>query len=442
MLASFLKRYSSLRGLFVDMMCLEFFKSIPLPLLTLLCFRADSPLFDANYSAYNRGVYFGMIMGFGKLAGMVGHIVLGYLSDYYSRVLLLLVAAVGLFAAGLFGCIGIYYGSPIIFTLSFIVVELLYSAKPAALVIAQERVDNNFRVQSLSYVQFFIAIGATFGPIVGGFCILNVASYWHYLLPWVLIFVGSLILMWRRYHQLDLYVHSSSSALQDKDKASVQSMFQGRSPYGCCRDMLVQLKNNKFLCLSWLLLLLPQFSWGSFYELLAPVMQTRFNYSGSSIGLVLGGMAASVVFASMIIVPKMRAIYSEVTMALLGSIILTAGLLVCSMAVACSAYRFAGVFVICSVLPVAVGDVLLFCLFFSWVGSSVSASRRGFVSGVAYASILAVWSIDGFIGGHLIVNHLSWFLLYLPLGALSLLVFLAVYAKSLHYRTKLVLYAN
>ena len=405
MLKTLTQKYHHLRQLWLDVMWLELCHTLTLPLLTLLCFRQDSPLFPSTTNTYHRGLYFGLTIGLGKCASVIGHIVLGRVSDRYGRRFILTLSAIGLSVSALCGVFSIMFEWPLLLILSVIIAEGFYSVRTSAMVLAQEAVSSSESVQALSYTQLFIAAGATIGPILGGLCVPTIASLWHYILPWWLVIIGAAILAWR-----------SRTALQvtpsHKTILSIRASWQEL-------QSIVRLQTN--LRWYWLLLLLPQISWGAFYELLAPILQTHFHDNGLAIGWAMGVMAACVMIASAWIVPSCRQRFTESTLISIGGVMMVLGLLAFSLSISLSASWLTQGCVFFSIPFIATGDVMVFCVLYAKLNACVSHNHRGLVAGTAYASCLFIWAIDAFIGGHFMVRHLTGLAWCLPLGAIAFL---------------------
>ncbi len=186
-----------------------------------------------------------------------------------------------------------------------------------------------------------------------------------------------------------------------------------------------------------LLLIFCQMSWSCYYEFIPAILKNVFHYSPSLLGLFIGLVAFWLILASSVLIRILLKFFNH-TQLLWGSVVaILSGSLLSLLAIYDPTYLLSSSLIWLSAIPMAMGDVIFFSLFTTFLSSQVAADQQGKAMGLTLIIASAVWSIMALLGGYLLGISATAILLCIPLGAIILLFILANFSQSLYFEQSL-----
>ncbi len=407
--------------LFTVVMCSEFGNNMLIPLLSFIFFATDSPLFSNPTDTAHRSFLFGLCLSLYKLAGVIGCMLITALSDHYGRKLALNCALSGLLIVATCGAIALYIHSPILFIAGYILVGFLDTMLATGPAIVGDISKNHNRINNMATMQCVISLGACLGPIVGG----QLASQqWilstTYALPFFIASVIAAINLW--------LIQISPETLNQPCPAnfSLPSMI---------RDYLKLLRNPQIAWL-FLLFILCQFSWSSYYEFIPPTLKNIFHFPPSLVGLFVGLIAFWLIIATGIMIRPLLKLFSYPQLLWMSTGAVAGGAL---MSLVASEYPFNAIslwLIWFSPLLTAMGDVIFFTLLVGFLAQAVPNYQLGRAMGLTRTLAYLVWSLTAMLGGLLLAWGYNHALALAPLGAIILLGIFSFNTHSFQFLQK------
>ena len=170
--------------------------------------------------------------------------------------------------------------------------------------------------------------------------------------------------------------------------------------------------------------LLNQFSWGTYYEFIHAVGKTVFGYEVKLIGLLMGLIGLWLILSSGFLIPFFQKHLSNTKLIIASSLIGTIGVCIAYIASFFPHSILANLAIWFSTLPVAAGDVILFCLLVSLFSNSVNKKYQGTMVGIIYIVGMGMWAVAAPIGGILMKWRMNGALMLCPIAMIILMVFI------------------
>ena len=379
----------------------EFATGLVLPFFTFLFFSSNSTFFPAMTSDAERAMMFGIFLALYKFAGMICNPVFGGLSDILGRKVTTVITVSGMLVLAVATIVAIILQSLWIFIIGATLFAFLFATKPvctAAINDISFKDDNKIKNQAL--VQFWIGLGVSIGPAVGGFVGTVTVFGYYYMLPFVILLICSSY----------LYFHSRflmKETLRKRERSRVSEQFSF--------EPIKAIFKSKLLITLLVIHLLNQLSWGTYYDFIPAVAKTVFGYDVKTVGILMGIVGVCLILTSGLIIPLFS---SKINGSKLIFTSCLAGFAGVSMAYLASFFpnnNLANILFWVSALPVAGGDVVLFCYLISRFSESLEKKYQGTVIGFIYITGFGMWSLSAPLGGWLMKWMLNGALLMAPI---------------------------
>jgi len=359
---------------------------------------------------------FGIFLALYKFAGMICNPIFGSLSDILGRKITTVITVSGMLILAVTTITAIILQSLWIFIIGATLFAFLFATKPvctAAINDISFKDDNKIRNQAL--VQFWIGLGVSIGPVVGGY-VGNVTVFgYYYMLPFVILLICSSY----------LYVHSRflmKETLRKKERSRISEQFSF--------EPLKAIFKSKLLITLLLIHILNQLSWGTYYDFIPAVAKTVFGYDVKTVGILMGIIGACLILISGLVIPLFPKKISGSKLIFISCLTGFAGVFMAYLASFFPNNNLANVLFWLSALPVAGGDVVLFCYLVSRFSESLEKKYQGTVVGFIYITGFGMWSLSAPLGGWLMKWTLNGALLMAPTSMFVLLLFLRIIKKK------------
>ena len=184
-----------IRSVYVTLSISEFAIGLTTPIFTFLFFSSASTLIPANVSDADRAMLFGLFLAFYKFAGMLSNPVFGALSDIIGRKAIAFTTVIGILILAIFSIMAMMMSLLWLFIIGACIFTFLFALKPVCAAAINDVSTGQEKVRLLGLMQFYIGIGVSVGPILGGFFgDIEVFGY-SYMLPLIILFAVSIILL-------------------------------------------------------------------------------------------------------------------------------------------------------------------------------------------------------------------------------------------------------
>ena len=397
------------RSVYVTLSISEFATGLTTPILTFLFFSEQSALLPVELTMAERGVLFGLFISLFRFAGMMSNPVFGTLSDMLGRKKIIYVSVLGMFCLGFFTILSMFIQAVWVFVIGAAMYAFFWALRPVCSAAINDVTDNNKKVKNQALLQFFIGIGAGLGPMLGGWLGEFKPFGYHYMLPFIILLLLSLFLF--AYTKLTF-----PETLYYKNKQDLKEYFHSTD--------FKTLFNNKILYLLMIIHVLDQFSWGAYYSFMPAVTKTVFGYSVTTVGIFVGLIGIWLIVSTGIIIPILQRYFSNTQLIITASLTGTFGVCITYAASFFPESIMAHYIIWASALPVAAGDVILFCLLVSLFSSYVSKKYQGTIVGIIYIAGTGMWCLAAPIGGYLMKWRMNGALILCPISMILLLIFL------------------
>jgi DHA1 family tetracycline resistance protein-like MFS transporter len=381
--------------------------NIVFPVLTVVCFSPLSSLFSSDATLASRGHWYGLIIAIYHLGNIMSAPLLGVVSDYLGRRMLLLLGALGIVMMAGLASMSLLFGA-----ITFLLIGRALGGICATKAVTQAAVGDikapHTKVLNMGYLQAITALGACLGPWLGGYT----ASHWYtpalnfsapFLLAAFIALLSIVVVLWK--------VPETLTAKATHNWQALLSSFK------------VVLLNPRVMKIS-LLLLLSQLSWSMYYQYIPPILTKELNFSASQLGLFLSLIAFWLILAASLGIKLLQKRLSHVKLIQTASLLSFAGILLTLLAFWLNRHVPCVWLIWLAAIPVAMGDVLSYIVFTTLYSDAVDASQQGLVMGICLVAAQILWFLTGLLGGGLLGIHLLLPMIIAPLGVLALWIFL------------------
>ncbi len=391
-----------------------------IPGLSFVFFAVDSPLFPPSATQADRSLFYGLCLSFTSIGSLIANTFIPIISDHYGRKPAWVISMIALFFVAAGSLSGLIWQSPLIFILAFLLHGLLDANKSTGLASVADASQGQRLVIDMGILQSITAAGACIGPVLGG--ILAEKNLWlhvAYAWPFMLTLCISIITLIQAF------------AFQETHSITIRSLSTKPLKFNIrviVRDYFNLIRQRTLLKL-FIVLVLSQLSWSSYYQFIGPFLKTVLNFSPREIGFFMGSIAFWLVLAAGLglrflqyWLTDQQIIRSSIISVAVGSIVtLIAGTFIQLFGMKLLLWMAA--------ISVAMGDVIIYSLLTSSLSQKVDSAHRGKAMGLNLVTAMLVWSGTALLGAYLMsINTLGAFY-FMPVGICALLLATHFYKK-------------
>lgn len=379
------------------------YTTLSLPIITLIFFADDSRLFATDTPHAIRSIWYGTCIATPYLVNLFFAPVISALSDEFGRKKTLLFELSSAFFYTLVAGIGVYTGSLGLVVVSFIIRGAFSRTNTTALSIVGDVCDKHTKLSFMSYLQLAISLGACIGPLVGGL----IGNHFYFTtLNYSLVFFVSACLASVNIALSYLYIDET---LEHPNRQSVQSRWRSN-----LQSVAYVLTHPGILKISIILFAL-QISWSGFYQFIAPVLKTAYQFNAHSLGSFMGMVGFWLILGSGPVFKLLKHRLNPHHILNVGAALVLAGY---AITIACYYHLIPGRLALwISAMIISVGDVITYICITTLYSNIVPSHMQGKVTGVNFLIIGMVWGSMSLIGGLLISYSIILPLIIAPTGA-------------------------
>ncbi len=403
---------SLLTLIFIDQTYITF----TFPLITLIFFDPQSRLFPSDISYAARSMWYGMCVALPSFINIFFAPTLSALSDEFGRKKILLIEIASAFVFTSLVGIGIYTGKLSLVFLGFIIKGAFARTNPTALAIIGDTATREKKILYMGYLQFAISVGASIGPILGGyFATRFLFSHFNFSLPF---FIAALLALANIFLTAKLMQETLRKKIVTSNRLNIAAIKSVMMRPGVLNISL--------------LLLLIQLSWSTYYQFIPPILKTMYQFDAHTLGWFIGMIAVWLAFTTSIVIKILDNFMSVKQMLSLSIYLVLLGFIITLLG--CSHLLSAGSLLIwAGAIPIAAGDVLAYSCLTALYSNVVTHEEQGKVMGIGFFIVASAWAATGFIGGFLMsITPL------LPLMVAPLSIIASLFLLSSKFGEKLV----
>ena len=404
-----------IHSIYVTLSISELSTGLATPIFTFLFFSTTTTLLPVTMSNPKRAMYFALFLSLYKFSSIASNPIFGSLSDMLGRKKIFSITIAGGLVLSVFTVIALLVHSLWLFIFGACVFAFVWAQKTVAAAAINDVSLESQKIKNLSLMQFCIGIGVGIGPIISGY-IGGVGFFgYDYIFPFVILGLFSLFLLF--------YVKISiPETLQPRYRSSLDEYFR-------LANLKVIFSNKKVYFLM-IIHIFNQLSWGTYYDFLPAVAKTVFHYNLKGVGILVGLVGFCLIIGTGLVLPVIRKYLSNTGLINFSCILGAFGVSIAFLSSFFPTTSWGHVGLWISTLPVAVGDVILFCVLVSNFSASVNEKYQGVMVGLVYIIGTGMWAIGAPIGGWLMHWRMNGALLLCPLSMLILLCFLKSFQKK------------
>lgn len=353
--------------------------ALTFPLFTLIFFDPHSRLFLPDTPLSIRTFWYGLCLSAPNLLNIFLTPVLSALSDRFGRQFLFRLELVRVMGFSLCVGFGILLANVQLVLCGLLFRGAFVRANTAALCIIGDVIPSTSKVLYISYLQFAIAIGACFGPILGGYL---AQSFWfnelNFSLPFFLVTCITILNLFLLHGAIPRTHSSTVPAPKFKTV-----LLQPTCWYVCGLLFLIQL------------------GWSTYYQFISPILKLEFGFGVKTIGWFMASIAFCLMFASTICMKLLNRFFSLQQVLNIAICSITAGIFMTMLASAWNEAYLAWL----GIFPTAGGDVIAYCVLTALYSNYVPATMQGKIMAVIFLLVSCAWGLTGALGSFLL--HLS-----------------------------------
>jgi DHA1 family tetracycline resistance protein-like MFS transporter len=417
MRTSFSPKKMSIFPLLVVMLFDHTSLNITFPVLTLLFFDGSSSLFAPDTSHAVRSMWYGFAVAVPHLINILVTPILSASSDEFGRKKILLIGTLGAVLFAVIAGFGVLWGMLSLLFSGLLIRGAFSRTNPIAQAIVGDISPKDKKVRNMGYLQFAIGVGASIGPLLGGyFANQFYFQQLNFSLPFFIaaLFAGMSSMLTLLIFKETLLFANRSSSLSIFNLAAFKKV----------------LMKPQVLRVS-AILLLSQISWSLYYQFMPPILKTTLNFDSHLLGLFVGMIAFWLAVATGFGIRLLEKFFSLSEMLFFSLYLVLSGL-VLSMIFCLYPANFNMLLIWIAAIPTAIGDVIAFSCLITLYSDGVEKEEQGKVMGICFIVVAIIWSLTGLIGGALMSFHELLPLIVAPLGILfSIILLHSKFEKSL-----------
>ncbi|WP_175166262.1 MFS transporter [Paraburkholderia fynbosensis] len=346
------------------------------PMMSAIFSDPSAGILPADTSVELRNFYLGLGYGIYPLCMFFGSSLMGELSDGYGRRKILLLCVSGLAVSYLLMALGALWPSVWLLLIGRGLSGLMAGCQGIAQAAITDMSTPENKAYNMSIMSLAFSAGVIVGPVLGGVTSDHTVSpVFNYGTPFLLVGTLSVICaIWTATSYRDTALPSG--------QARVDLMLPLRIIYQAAMH-----KSVAFLSIVFFLM---QVGYGLYLQTIMLLLQTKFHYTSSQLGLFSGLIGVCFVFGLMVIVRLMLRVWSVVDIAKTG--LLVAG--VCQILSALFPHE---IVLWCLATLVGCFDMVAYTTMYTAFSDAVKVERQGWALGVAGSVMAVAWVVTGFL---------------------------------------------
>ncbi|MGG1943964.1 MFS transporter [Trinickia sp. NRRL B-1857] len=346
------------------------------PIMAAIFSDSHSGIVGPDTADHLRNFYLGLGYGVYPLCMFFGSSLMGELSDGYGRRAIMLVCLFGLALAYLLMALGAWMPSLALLLAGRGLSGLMAGCQGIAQAAISDMSTPQTKAYNMSIMSMAFSAGVIVGPVLGGVTSdRTIAPIFGYGTPFLLVSVLSLFCgLWT----LGFY----RDALPPKGAARIDPLLPLR--------IVVQAGMHRRIGLLSVVFFLMQVGYGLYLQTIMLVLQTRFHYASSRLGLFSGLIGICFVFGLTVIVRLMLKVWNVVDIAKLGLLIAGMGQILSALMPQEGALWVLGMIVGCF-------DMVAYTTMYTAYSDAVTEDRQGWALGVAGSVMAIAWVVTGLL---------------------------------------------
>ncbi len=378
--------------------------NIIFPVLTIICFDTRSSLFSPDTSVAIRGMWYGLIISIYHFGNIIAAPLLGIASDYLGRRLLLLVGALGALIMASCAALSLFLGMVALLLLGRAIGGICATKAVTQAAIGDLK-TTKAKALNMGYLQALTALGATVGPLIGGYTATHgFNSTFNFTAPFLLATLMALL-------SVIVVLWKLPETLTKRGQANWQTI---------SLSFKTTLAQPRIIKIS-LLLFLSQFSWSLYYQYIPPILKDQLQFNATQLGLFLSLIALWLVLSAGLGLRLLKRWFNHTQLIQLASFTTLLGLALTLLGLLQPGLAWHRQLIWLAAIPVAVGDVIAYIVFTTLYSDAVDDLQQGLIMGICLIVAQTVWFLTGLIGGALLGVHLMLPMLVAPIGIIILL---------------------
>lgn len=346
------------------------------PMMSAIFNDPQAGILSSSIGAHQRNFYLGLGYGIYPFCMFFGSSLMGELSDRYGRRKIILVCVLGLSVSYLLMACGALWPSVWLLLLGRSLSGLMAGCQGIAQAAITDMSTPENKAYNMSIMSLAFSAGVIIGPILGGVTSdRTILPLFNYGTPFMLVAALSLacgIWTWTSYRD-------TSAPL---GAARIDLMLPLR--------IIAQAATHRKIALLSVVFFLMQVGYGLYLQTIMLLLQTRFHYTSSQLGLFSGVIGICFVLGLLFVVRLMLRVWNVIDIAKTG--LLIAG--VCQILSALFPHEIA---LWCLATLVGCFDMVAYTAMYTAFSNAVSEDRQGWALGVAGSVMAVAWVVTGLL---------------------------------------------
>jgi MFS family permease len=346
------------------------------PIMAAIFTDPQSGIIGADTSPQLRNFYLGLGYGVYPFCMFFGSSLMGELSDGYGRRKIMLLCVFGLALSYFLMAVGALLPSIALLLIGRGLSGLMAGCQGIAQAAITDMSTPETKAYNMSIMSIAFSAGVIVGPVLGGVTSdRTIAPFFNYGTPFLLVAALSVVCgLWTFW--------SYRNVVAPTGNTRVDLLMPLRIIY--------QAGTHRRVAFLSIVFFLMQVGYGLYLQTIMLVLQTKFHYTSSQLGLFSGLIGMSFVFGLMVIVRLMLKIWSVVDIAKTGLLIAGIGQVLSALFPHENTLWVLGMVVGCF-------DMVAYTTMYTAYSDAVSEDRQGWALGVAGSVMAIAWVVTGFL---------------------------------------------
>ncbi|AOK60945.1 MFS transporter [Burkholderia ubonensis] len=346
------------------------------PIMAAIFSDPQSGIIGPDTSPQLRNFYLGLGYGVYPFCMFFGSSLMGELSDGYGRRKIMLLCVFGLALSYFLMALGALLPSIALLLLGRGLSGLMAGCQGIAQAAITDMSTPETKAYNMSIMSIAFSAGVIVGPVLGGVTSdRTIAPFFNYGTPFLLVAALSVACgLWTYWFYRD--------AIAPTGNTRVDLLMPLRIIY--------QAGTHRRVAFLSIVFFLMQVGYGLYLQTIMLVLQTKFQYTSSQLGLFSGLIGICFVFGLMVIVRLMLKVWSVVDIAKTGLLIAGIGQVLSAMFPNEGMLWALGMVVGCF-------DMVAYTTMYTAYSDAVTEDRQGWALGVAGSVMAIAWVVTGFL---------------------------------------------